>query len=153
MPGVDVKITGAEKLERLGVELRRAGDKNLTRALHKAMQRAGRPLRADAAASAAAALPRRGGLSAEIGNARNFTVRTTTRGRNVGVRIRSTGKHDIAGMNRGRVRHPVFGGKTWVTQLVDAGWFDAAMNRAAPRARLEIVRALDEVAAQIRTSV
>ena len=157
---MDLKIEGAERLDRLGRVLKQIGDKDLTKALYRGMNHAGGPLRDEAGAAALYVLPKRGGLARQVLR-RDFTVRVRQTGRNVGVQLRSGRRHDIARWNRGVIRRPVFADASkprsdwaWVNQrFADPGWLDTALNRVAPEARTQVIRALDELAAEIDARV
>lgn len=150
--GVDLRVTGVDQLERLGRDLKAAGDKDLRKELLKAGREIGKPIKAEIAASALATLPRRGGLAAVIARAR---VRVSTRlsGRNVGVSI--IGKlagHDVKGIDEGLVRHPVYGRGTWVAQRITPGYWTKVFDGPAPDiARGKFLAAVDAVAAKLRS--
>jgi hypothetical protein len=93
--------------------------------------------------SAATTLPRGGGLAALIAGSK-FGVRTRLSSRSLGVKIVGASPHNIAAMNRGRLRHPVYGHDVWVTQQVEPGWFDKPLQKRAPAVRSGIKKALDD---------
>lgn len=148
----DLQIKGAEQLGDLAKALRSAGDtgKGLKRELYRGLNRATKPLRADARASALAVLPQSGGLAAQVFKSRLSTKILT--GRNPAVAIAGKSGSAAAQTDRGHVKHPVYGNKrVWVTQQVDgAGWFTDTMKSAAPTVRKELVQAIDNVADQIK---
>jgi hypothetical protein len=146
-----VRVTGADDLERLGRQLKDIGDKELRRDLLRGIQRATRPLKDDIKDSARRNLPRRGGLNEWVANQGKVSTRTSTAGRNVGVRVVADKKgSDLAAINRGRLRHPVFGNrKVWVTQLVPPGWFDQGTEDGAVRTQRELVEVFDDIAERL----
>lgn len=84
------------------------------------------------------------GLRASV--ARTVKPFVRSGGANASVTIRSQrsmmppGQQKLpAYMNRGKWRHPVFGGGTWVTQAVTPGWFDRPARRGAPKVRQEAI--------------
>lgn len=146
---MDVRIRGAQQLGDLSKRLRAAGEdgKGLRRELYRGIQRASKPLRAEAQQAARRELPQRGGLAAEVGRAK-FSTRTRA-GRNPGVSIQAKGEA-VRSTDRGFIRHPVFGNReVWVTQQVPPGWFTETMQAGAPRVRREILEAMENVAQQI----
>lgn len=147
----DLFDTDVDDLVKLGRRLKEAGDKELRRELFKAMNRSTRPLKLAARSSAVATLPRRGGLNEWV--AKNVRISSSNRltGRNPGVRIRASRKgSDIAAMDRGRLRHPVFGNrKVWVSQSIRPGWFTAPMVAGVGVAKREIVAAVEDVARRL----
>lgn len=159
-----VQSTGAEQLAALGKALKEAGDKDLRRELLKASQRATRPVKQEVKKSAVDTLPRRGGLGFWVARLKIVT-KTRVQGRNVGVQIRGSrdkrskaSKVDLWAINRGRVRHPVYG--RWSTrrgkpidqiQLVPKHFFTKVMEGpVADRARKEFTDAMQTIASQIR---
>lgn len=153
--GAEVDIRGIENLERLGKRLRDTGNKTLQKELFKGITRATKPIKAAAKTAAIAELPRGGGLNREFAKA-TYSTRSRTRGRNVGVRIVGKRKgHDIYAVDRGRLRHPVFGNRSvWVTQLIRPRILTGAMAEAAGgrmwhSPKQEIVRVIDDVARRL----
>ena len=148
---MDLTIKGADQLGDLARALRAAGDsgKGLKRELYRGLNRATKPLKAEARENAASRLPQSGGLAAQVAKSR-LTTKILT-GRNPGVAIAGKSGSAAATTDRGFVKHPVFGRTPWVTQQVSgAGWFTDTMKSAAPTVRKELVQAIDNVADQIR---
>jgi hypothetical protein len=153
---VDIRVVGAESLGALARDLKAAGEKDLRRELLRGIRKAGEPLKAEARQAALDELPKRNGLAELVADSR-WSLQTRT-GRNPTVRIRGTGlinKHgqeiDLRSLNRGRLRHPLFGKRgQWYDQAVPVGWFDRAMERAADNGvRKEIVNVIDAVARKL----
>lgn len=145
MADIDVRITGADKLTEVGKRLKAAGDKGLRKEFLAGMQRAGAPLKAEAQASARTHLPHRGGLAAEAAGS-GFSVRTRTAGRSVGVRVVAKGRkvRALGALDRGRLRHPVYGNRNvWVTQHIAPGWFTGALTRHADVVQAQMLAAMD----------
>lgn len=146
----DFEVRGAEKFERVAKALRQAGDKELRKELYAGINRATKPLRANARKSAEKNLPKAGGLNKRVARARMSTRRVT--GKNPGVKIVAKGMDQLGLMDRGMVRHPVYGNrKKWVNQPIpDAeGWFTQPMEDGKPQAQREIVHSLDDVAKKL----
>lgn len=146
----DFEVRGAEKLGKVAKDLRRLGDKELSKELYAGLNRATKPMRANAKKSAENNLPRAGGLNKRVARARFSTRRRG--GKNPGVKIVAKGMDQLALMDKGTVRHPVYGNRgRWVNQPIpDAeGWFTKPMEDGKPEAQREIVKALDAVAKKI----
>lgn len=145
----DFRVTGADQLARAGRALRAQGEagKGQRKELFKAIQRATRPLKDDVKQAALRDLPRRGGLNRAVASSK-ITTRTRTGGRNVGVRIVAAGKtvRDLRSLDRGRLRHPVFGNReVWVNQAIRPGWFTRPLEEGAPAVRRELIAAMHTV--------
>jgi hypothetical protein len=142
------EVKGAEQLAILARRLKAAGEKDLAKRLNKSVNDAMKPLRQTLPQSARAKLPRRGGLAELVARSKIRTVRRNT-GRAVGVRLRAENPDNIRRIDKGQVRHPVYGHRVWVTQRVPAGWFTEPTEAAAPNARKQISAAVDAIAAEI----
>ena len=150
-----IRVVGAEKLARLGADLKAAGDKELRKELFKACQRMARPI-ADAIRKAF-----RDDLPSGLGEwavaAMRITRRVRTMGKGAGVRFivrrpKGEGEADLSALDRGRAKHPTFGRRPWVIQtaglrarLVDRVKDDEATKEAVQ----EFTRALDEIAEKL----
>lgn len=126
--------------------MKRVGDGELRKDLLRGLNRATKPLKEAARASALAKLPRRGGLGEIVANAK-VTGANRVGGRSVGVRISGKSKgHDLEAIDSGVVRHPVFGRpKSWVTQSVTPGWWSQPMEESGDEVRREVLNVLDDV--------
>lgn len=143
---VDVTIEGAEKLQALARALKQVGDKELRKELFSSLQRATKPTREKVRANLASDLPHRGGL-AGIMAASRLSTRTRAAGRNPAVRIEAKAPHDLRAMDRGRIRHPVWGSRArWATQSIEPGVFSRPIEDDAPQIRDEILTGLERVA-------
>lgn len=95
-------------------------------------------LRRDIQLSAATTLPKRGGLAARAAR----TTRTTVSGGRGVLRVRTRNTYESSSMmDRGTVRHPVFGNrKVWVNQRITPGWW----SRPVKQHEDDMVRAADD---------
>lgn len=146
----DFEVRGAEKFAKVAKDLKRLGDKGLSKELYAGLNRATKPLKAEAKKSAQDNLPKAGGLNRRVARARFSTRRRT--GRNPGVQIVAKGMDQLALMDQGRVRHPVWGNRRrWVNQPIPEaeGWFTTPMEEGKPEAQREIVKTLNSVAKKI----
>lgn len=145
---LDASATPPEKLDLVARTLRGLGDKDLSRELFRGLNRATTKLKADARAEAGERLPRRGGLAARVAKAKLSTRRKG--GRNPGVTIQAKGMAQLAGMDAGAVKHPVYGNRdVWVTQQITPGWFSEPMEAGRDEAFDAIEEVLDDLAAQL----
>lgn len=145
---LDVRVEGAENLERLAARLKEAGRKDLRKELLASIRKATKPVVQDVRASALDTLPSRGGLAALIAASRLGT-QTRLSGKRVGVKLKASNAHDIKGMDQGRLRHPLFGRKHWYLQSVPAGWFSQPIEESAPEIRSEIGKGMTRITNQI----
>lgn len=154
-----VRLAGdVSELRRLAGALQRAGEQDaIGDAIMSAVVSEVQPLRGEARAYAGQILPSRGGLAAEVARQPMPVSYSGSKRRGVRVRIDvrpGRGKGGVAdpgAINRGRLRHPVFGDReSWVTQAVPAGWFSVPMAKGAPRVEAAIVEALRREVAKLQ---
>lgn len=144
---IEVEVEGAENLATLARALKQLGAKDLRRELYSGIQRAAKPTKGKVLASARSSLPSSGGLAALVA-ASKVSTRTRATGKNPRVTIEARNGHDVRSMNAGRLRHPVFGTRAWVTQSIPAGWFSDPIEDEAPAMRREIETTMRRVATQ-----
>lgn len=143
----DLRIEGADQLRDLSKLLKETGDKALRKELMRGIQRGGKKMKPHVRVAALRELPKKGGLNEFVADAK-VSVRTRS-GKNAGVRLVGAKKgHDLAAIDRGRLRHPVFG-RGWVNQSIEPGWWSKTLPDHADEVRAEIVTALDDVARRL----
>lgn len=146
---IDVKVRGAEQLEQVGRVLRH-GSKDLRRDLYRGINAATKPIRTRMLAGLPAYLPSSGGLAAAVRTDTKITTKRRASGRSAGVRIQARSNRDIRALNRGRLRHPLFGNRRfWYTQRVRPGWFDGPAEAGAPVARVHLVALMNDIVQRI----
>jgi len=145
-----MRVTGAENLLALSKKLKAVGDKGLQKELRAGLRGAVKPALKDVARHAVDVLPAKGGLGEEVAGTK-FTISVRGSGRNPGVRVKAREKqHDVEAIDRGRLRHPVFGNRrAWVTQDVPPGWFTTPMDAAGPHVVKELNAVIDRISAQL----
>ena len=120
---MDLVVQGAEDLGVLAKRLKEVGDKELRKELLRGIRVATKGTKAKIKANALSQLPKKGGLNAVIAGSK-FATKTKTSARSTGIKIVATNPHQIRGMDRGHLRHPVFGHRDrWKSQKIPAGWF------------------------------
>lgn len=146
---VDLRISGVDQLEAVARRIKEAGDKELRRELLRGINRALKPAKAEVQRAALADLPKRGGLNQLVASSK-IGSRTRTAGRDPAVFLTGTKSgHDLRSIDRGRLRHPVFGTDTWVDQDIKPGWWSQTLAGQVPSIRREVVNALEDVARRL----
>lgn len=103
-----------------------------------------KPVKAELRQSARDTLPH--GLGATVASSR-INTRTVLSGKAAGMRLVMTSQHDIAAMDRGRLRHPLYGNRNfWYSQEIKPGWWTDVADKVKPAAVIAAKQALDEVA-------
>jgi hypothetical protein len=157
MPVISLSDHGAEQFYALARRLKEADEKDLRRELYRGLNRAMKPLTAAVRQSAVDVLPRKGGLGAEIARSKMRTQRRTgTRSAGIKLIVTGTGagsmgrERDIAALDRGRARHPLFGNRGhWYLQAVHPGWFSRPTDNSRPAVQEQLLIAMQDVADKI----
>lgn len=137
-------------------ELERQGRRELRAQLRKIISAETKPARIKLRDATREALPKGGGISHKKGGAAHSMSRWAgvmpslsihESGSNVGATVKLGKKgHDFKALNRGRLRHPVFGRRTgpndWWNQSVESGWWDRAKDLLEPQIRQGVSEAL-----------
>lgn len=143
------RLEGVEQLAKLSRRLRDAKDKDLKREFNRGLRGAGQTFIRAARGNARDYLPKRGGLAEKVA-ASKIVFRNQLTGRNPVLRIVATNSSNIAAMNAGRIRHPVFGHRDrWVTQMVRPGWWSDARTETGPEVMLQLAETLDRIDRQL----
>lgn len=154
----DFTVTGARELETVGHRLKAAGKSGggLRRELLRNIRRETKPVLTEIPDNAIDTLPEAGGLSEQVASAQ-YASRTRLTGNSVGVQIRATGTpgaRNLGRLNRGQLRHPLFGDRgRWFSQSVRPGFFSAPIEKRKPRIQRGIKRAMDDTAAKIAKGI
>lgn len=145
------RVRGVDDLERLGRMLKETGDKELKKELLAGVRKEGKPAVKAVKDSIGDYVPQSGGAADAVRRS-TIGVRTTLSGKNVGIRIRGTGRQvqNLKRINAGFLRHPVFGNRdAWVDQRIKPGFFDEPLMKRKDDVTHGIKRVLDDIAARI----
>jgi hypothetical protein len=149
---VTVTTSGSKELAQLAAALKAFDRNDLRKELLRGLREGAKPMVPAARGAAAAALPKRGGLAADVAGARWATRNSL--GANASVKlIGAWSGHDMAALDSGRLRHPTFGHRPWKDQAIPAGWFTTAMDRLAPGFRDALSRVIDDISKKLSDSV
>lgn len=146
-----IEVRGHEQLADLGRRFKAAGDrgKGLRKQLLKEIRQVVKPVLPEIRSHAASILPKRGGLAAEVASAQ-LAVRTNLGPKSASVKVVSTSPGRFRDLNRGRLRHPVFGNREkWVQQSVWPGWFTDRIEARKPRMQGAVLQAMRQTAHEI----
>ena len=148
------EVKGQRDLQRLARRLTAEADgKALRKDLMRNIRAAAKPVVVEMKDNLGTQLPQRGGL-AKFMRRSSIGVRTRLQGPNAGVRIVAQKKgHDLASIDRGRVRHPVFGNrKRWANQIVRAGLVSDPVKNSKRDVQRGVLAAMDATAERIARS-
>lgn len=154
MPKPVIEVIGVESLQALARDLKAAGNKELSRELRRGIQRAAKPLKAGAKEAALEELPKSGGLAERVASSK-FSTTTRLGTRNPSIRIVGRGNESTSGggqldlnsLDRGRIRHLVYGHRPWQNQVIQPLWFSHKMETIADTTvRADIMKVIETVA-------
>jgi hypothetical protein len=148
----ELRIVGADKFGYLAKALKESGNKDLRKELYKGIGRSVRPLSAAVKKGTASYFPRRYALELK----KSLRLKTKKLVRNPGITRAASAKtprgkdRDLASLNRGRLRHPLYGNRRyWYDQDVSPNWWDEVLAEGADEVRQELVNVLDDIASKI----
>lgn len=126
----------------------KGAEKSVARNLRKRLREAGKPLADGLAQDGPEGLPSGGGLADWLRQSKGAISMTQTK---LQIRLARGGKHDLNAINRGQLRHPLYGNRrVWVTQSVPAGTYDKAFEKHADEALPAVGRVLDDIMKEIQ---
>ena len=145
-------MSGAQDLANLSADLKTSGNRTLKNEMLGQFRKIARPAVEAVRISTGARLPQRGGFAHEVSTSK-ITARTTTTGRNVGVRIVAAGgpkAHDMPRIDSGKIRHPVGGNPAvWVEQQIPAGTITRPLEAMGPTVQIAMKHVMDDVARKL----
>jgi hypothetical protein len=156
MHNVDIEIRGANGLRDVGAAVRRLGsDRTIVNEMAREIRGAVPPIRSAIKASALTNLPHRGGLNVWVSKMKvNAQIRRGAQ--NAGVSLKGSKakrgkKHDMRSLNRGFIRHPLWGNRDyWYSQTVSPRFMtDAVTDEGVDAFRHAVVVATDRAIARI----
>lgn len=129
--------------------VKRLRDAGVEKEVESALRRAARPMAEVARQGARDVLPRHGGLAETIA-ATKFSTTVRISGNDVVAQIVGRSRHDLAALDRGRDRHPVYGNrKVWVNQSITPGWFSRSERTGQTIAQRAMESAIERVAKKL----
>ena len=159
---IDVKIHGGEEMARLGRAMRALSKENagaaktLRSELRKGVKEAAKPVVKAGKDAARDELPHRGGLNEYVARSR-FSITATTSARSARVRLKvgrkkedGGGEVDLRALNRGKIRHPIFGTDSWVAQAIKPEVISGAFSRKAADIQGDLLRVIDDIIQRIK---
>jgi hypothetical protein len=138
-----IVVHGAERFTDFGRRLHEAADVGLVDELRIAISRFEPEAKSAVRVSALATLPRRGGLGRVVAEV-PMSTRWQLEQNAVGFTLTAMSGHDIAAMDQGRLRHPLFGVRShWFSQVVPPGWWSRPTEALEPAVRDAVESAVD----------
>lgn len=150
---LDFEARGSRQLATIGRRLKDAGEGKLRRQLLAAIRGSAEGVIPDIQASARRTLPKSGGLAERVAS-QVYGVRTSLASSGGRVSLVGRGMKELRDIDRGRLRHPVFGNRgVWRAQSVTPGFASQAAVHRVPKIRLAIAVAMRHAAEEIGRSI
>lgn len=163
---IEVRVSGAARLHQLAARMRAEGRKDLLRQMGDALAKAADPLKGKIREEASAVMPAEGGYKAVFDKSLKFRVqrRGASAQSEVTLTTFASGKEerrDIRALNKGNLRHPVFGrsrdGKRkgerianpWAVTSIRAGFWDRGIEGAADEVEQRMSEVVQEFAQKL----
>lgn len=163
---LEVRVSGAASLHRLAARMRAEGRKDLLKEMGDALSKAADPIKEKIRAEASEVMPAEGGYKVTFDKSLKF--RTQRKGADaasdVTLTTYATGtgeRRDIRALNKGVLRHPVFGrsraGKRkgerianpWAVTSIRSGFWDRGIKGAADEAEKHMRDVIDDYARRL----
>lgn len=123
---LEFRIDGAATLHKVAARMRAEGRKDLSRTMGRALSQAADPLKATIRTEAEAVMPKRGGYEAVFSKSLRFRLDRRNGSQSATVQLITYAegagqRRDIRALERGNLRHPVFGRSHRLKKGVRAG--------------------------------
>ena len=142
--GIDLIVSGAEDYRKQARKLDDIGTRKLKAAIRREVTQATKPTRVAIKNAARADLPKKGKLNRWAAVTPSAKTRFSGKDSGVTVSMRKKG-HDLRALNRGRLRHPLFGNRNfWFNQDVKPGFFTDTIAADADGIRKRVFDAIDD---------
>lgn len=157
---IDLKIKGGEKLRRTAQVLKGKANKELRNELKRELRRSAKEFGKVVAQDVHHFMP--SGYAPTLKKNLRVVGNVNVSASHAGVRIQATSKaskhskqrkSEIAKLEKGILRHPVFGNREiWVNQKIKAGFFSKPIIRHADIFYADLIKAVEKVADKIARS-
>ena len=150
---MSVRVTGSVQLHQIMERLKETGNEGLGKGMAAGLRLAASQLKPAVLAEVPKAMPP--GYAPVLSRSLQFrtTVRDFKHVARVTWRVYGDGrreKRDVPSLNRGTLRHPLFGNRQWwVDQRVRRGFVDRPADRLGPEVRRQMQMVIDQVADKI----
>lgn len=132
------EVRGSQKLAALGARLTAAGDRSLRREFLAGIRAGAQEIIPDIRQSALDTLPKRGGLAQRVAD-QSYGVQTRLAASGGRVSLVGRGMKELRDIDRGHLRHPVFGNReVWKAQEVTPGFVTNPANKHIAKIQLNI---------------
>jgi hypothetical protein len=166
---LEVKITGAATFHQVAARMRAEGRKDLSRDMGAAIARAAEPVKVAITREAEKVMPNEGGYRELLTGSLKHRQSRRLAGQQAQVIIATYAdgtkeRRDIVALNKGNLRHPIFGRSYrykvgaragsirrngWAVTRIRAGFHDRGVAEAADLAQAQLIKVVEEFAGRL----
>lgn len=163
---LEVRVSGAASLHRLAAKMRAEGRKDLLQEMTSALVKATDPLKVRIREEASAVMPAGGGYKAVFDKSLGFRVQRRGASAEADVTLTTYGRgkgerRDLKALNRGNLRHPVFGrsrpgarkgeriANPWAVTSIRSKFWDRGVQNAGADVEKQMTTVIEEYARRL----
>jgi hypothetical protein len=166
---LEVRIEGAARLHRLAAQIRTEGRKDLSREMGRALSKAAEPISESVSKEAEKVMPNSGGYRELLTGSLKHKLSRRLAGQQARVVITTYAdgtkeRRDVVALNKGNLRHPVFGrsrkiktgnragtllANPWAVTKIRSGFHDRGTANAMDQAQAALMEVVDDFTARL----
>lgn len=166
---LEIRVEGVAAFHRVAAQIRAEGSKDLSKRMAAGLATAVEPIEKAIRAEAVATMPSSGGYASLLSKSLRFRKASRAAAQTASYRLITYAdgtrqRRDIVALNRGSLRHPVFGrsrrltvgpragtlrANTWAVTHIRPGFHDRGTESAMDAAHRQMAIVLDELAARL----
>jgi hypothetical protein len=166
---LEIRIEGAATLHKVAAQIRAQGRKDLAREMGTALSKAADPVKISIRTEAERTMPKSGGYSALFSKSLRFRIERRNGVQQATAKLITYAdgtkeRRDISALNRGNLRHPVFGrgrrltrgvkkgnniANPWAVTSIRAGFHKRGTDHAIEEAQKQLGKVVDDYAKRL----
>ena len=162
---LEFRIEGAATLHKVAARIRAEGKKDLAREMGNALSRAADPVKTSIRSEAERTMPKHGGYAAVFSKSLKFRLERRNGAQQATAQLityasGASERRDIVALNRGKLRHPVFGRgrrlsngshrtNPWAVTSIRAGFHKRGTDHAMGEAQKQLSKVVHDFAERL----
>lgn len=163
---LETRIEGAAQFKRLAAQIRKAGNEDLGKEMAQALNRVAEPIKVEVTKETLASMPSEGGYQALMSKSLKHRISRRVAGKTAQLLVRTYAdgtneRRDIQRLNKGELRHPVYGRSRrikvgvrkgtiiknpWSVTEIRGDFYRRGTDRAGAVAQKELMVVLEDLA-------
>lgn len=146
---LSVAVGGSRQLNEAATQLRDAGRSDLLRELRQELRKPPKQLNEAVLKGIPKYMP--SGYQRTLATSLVFKTSVRTKASSAGVSVSMSSRRDLRALERGRLRHPVFGrvDDSWVNQSIPEGFFSKPASTVFARIQADVIEVIDRVLSKV----